>query len=192
MIDAQKALVLATGAACFLAFSWGTLRHFRPVGPMPLGMRLVGGISLLTMAVFTGSVVQSPLSAAWPLAPVLSAGALALFTWTVRATREKGFALAFAGAQPSSILETGPYRYVRHPFYTSYLLFWAATGVATGSGICWIGPMVLLACYAMAARREEHLIMRSRLAAEYSAYVLRTGMFLPWRRRAKHQFSQEI
>ena len=191
-MDGQKALVLVMGAACFLAFSWGTLRHFRSVGPMPPGMRLVGGVSVLAMAVFVWSVLQRPLSAVWLAAPVLSAGALALFAWTVRATRDEGFALAFAGAQPSSILARGPYRYVRHPFYTSYLLFWLATGVATGSGACWIGPTMLLACYATAARNEERLIMRSRLATEYSGYMSKTGMFLPRRAGLRQAFGQEV
>jgi protein-S-isoprenylcysteine O-methyltransferase Ste14 len=175
----SQMLVLMPGLACFLAFSWGTLRHFRSIGPMPLGMRLIGAVSLLTVAAFTWSVLASDLPGTWPAASILSFGSLALFIWTVRATRHAGFALAFAGAQPSKILVSGPFRYLRHPFYTSYLMFWLATCVATTSSVCMLGSAILLMCYFIASREEEDNISRSRLAAEYVNYASETGMFLP-------------
>lgn len=175
----QKLLVLVPGVACFLAFSWGMFRHFRCVGPMPVGMRLIGAVSFVAMTVFTWSVLAVPLSSVWPAAPVLSVAALALFGWAVATTRDTEFAVAFAHAQPPVLVTTGPFRYVRHPFYTSYLLFWLATGVATASGISWIGPAILLGCYIIAAREEEHLISHGRLGAEYAGYASRTGILLP-------------
>ena len=178
-------LVLVPGLACFLAFSWGTLRHFRPVGPMPLGMRLIGVISLITFSAFAWSVLTTPLPELWLAAPILSAASLALFIWATRATREAGFALAFAGAQPSQLLVSGPFRYLRHPFYSSYLLFWLATCFATNSALCVVGSVLLLICYLAASRDEEHRIAHGRLADEYASYAAETGMFLPWRRRKR-------
>lgn len=175
----QKLLVLAVGVACFLAFSWGMFRHFRSVGPMPVGMRLIGGGSFAAIIVFTWSVLAVPLSRVWPAAPILSAAALALFGWAVATTRNTEFAVAFTQAQPPVLVTGGPFRYVRHPFYTSYLLFWLATGFATASGICWIGPAILLGCYIIAARGEERLISRGCFGAEYASYVSRTGILLP-------------
>lgn len=176
---ARQMLVLMPGLACFLAFSWGTLRHFRSVGPMPPGMRLIGGVSLLTVTAFTWCVLASALPGTWPAAPILSFGSLALFTWAVRATRHAALAVAFAGAQPSKLLVTGPFRYLRHPFYTSYLTFWLATCVATTSSICIGGSAILLICYFTAAREEGKNISRSRLSAEYATYSSVTGMFFP-------------
>ena len=34
---------------------------------------------------------------------------------------------------PASLNQSGPYRFVRHPFYTSYSLTWLAAAVATAS-----------------------------------------------------------
>jgi len=178
-MTAGQALVLAPSLACFLAFSWGTLRHFRSAGPMPPGMRLIGAVSLVTMTAFAWSVLAEPLPGTWPLAVVLATGSLALFVWTVRATRDAGLALAFAGAQPSELVVVGPFRYLRHPFYTSYLLFWLATFIATLSNICALGLFVLLVCYVTAAREEEYSISRSRLAIQYVQYASGAGMFLP-------------
>lgn len=177
----QKLLVLLPGIACFLGFSWGTLRHFRSVGPMPHGMRLVGVISIVAMAAFTWFVLLTPLSEFWPAASVLSVGSLALFIWTVRTTRDAGFALAFAGAQSPKLLTIGPFRYIRHPFYTAYLIFWLGTFFATSSSLSLSGFIVLLVCYVLAAREEERIMSRGQLAAEYAAYASQTGMFLPRR-----------
>lgn len=179
MMFGQKLLVLTVGGVCFLAFSWGMFRHFRSVGPMPAGMRMIGAVSFVAMVVFTWSVLAAPLSSIWPAAPVLSAGALALFGWAVATTRNTEFAVAFTQVQPAALVTRGPFRYVRHPFYTSYLIFWLATGVATTSVICWIGPAILLACYIVAAQREERLISRGRFGAEYASYASRTGILLP-------------
>lgn len=179
MMPAPKLLVLLPGAACFIGFSWGTLRHFRSTGPVRPGMRLIEAVSLVVMALFTWLVLTRPLPDVWPAAPVLCLGSLALFIWTVRTTRDAGFALAFSGAQPPAVLTRGPFRHVRHPFYTSYLIFWFATCVATMSSLCWIGFITILVCYIVAARGEERTMSRSRLAAEYAHYAARTGMFLP-------------
>lgn len=175
----EKLTVLAFGATCFLAFAWAMLGHFRSDGPMPFGMRLIGAISLASMTVFTWSVCTMRLSPLWPVAPTLSATSLASFIWAVRATRETGLAVAFAATKPSVLVASGPFRYVRHPFYASYLIFWFATSFATLSSACCVGPLLLLACYAIAARKEECLMSCSDLGAEYANYASRTGMFFP-------------
>lgn len=175
----QSLLVFMPGAACFLAFSWGTLRHFRSVGPMPSGMRLIGTISVFAMAVFTWLVFSAPVSEVWSVASLLSIGSLALFIWTVRTTRGAGFALAFADAQSPHLLTSGPFHYVRHPFYTSYLIFWLATYIATLSTLSLVGLIILLVCYTVAARSEERLMSTGQLATTYASYTLRVGMFLP-------------
>ena len=175
----ERLTVLASGAACFLAFTWAMLRHFRSDGPMPFGMRVIGTTSLAAMAVFTWSVCTEQLSQAWPVTPILSATSLASFAWAVQTTKGAGFGFAFAATKPSVLVVNGPFHYVRHPFYTSYLAFWFATCFATTSSACCVGPLVLLACYVLAARREEHLMARSDFGAEYASYASRTGMFVP-------------
>jgi len=97
MMVEQRLSILLLAACCFLSFSWGTLKHFRSVGPMPHGMRLIGAISILIMAAFAWQVSATPLSAAWPAALVLMIGSLALFAWTVRTTHnEERFLLSGA------------------------------------------------------------------------------------------------
>ena len=175
----ERLTVLAFGAACFLTFAWAALTRFHTDGPMPFGMRLIGAVSLATMAVFIWSVCTMPLSRLWPAAPILSAASLASFVWTVRATRGARFAVAFTATKPSALVVSGPFRYVRHPFYASYIIFWFATCFATTSSAYWAGPAILLTCYVVAARREECLMSHGDLGAEYASYASRTCMFFP-------------
>lgn len=175
----ERLTVLALGAACFLAFTWAMLGHFRSDGPMPFGMRVIGATSLAAMAVFTWCVCTAQLSRAWPVTPILSAVSLASFAWAVHTTRNADFAFAFAATKPSILVVSGPFHYIRHPFYTSYLIFWFATCFATTSSVCWVGPLTLLTCYVVAARREERLMADGDLGAEYASYASRTGMFFP-------------
>ncbi len=76
-------------------------------------------------------------------------------------------------------MEHGPYRFVRHPFYCSYLLAWAAGFVATAQ--TWLLPTVavMLVIYVRAAKLEEEKFTRSPLAGTYERYRSRTGLFLP-------------
>jgi protein-S-isoprenylcysteine O-methyltransferase Ste14 len=77
------------------------------------------------------------------------------------------------------LVEGGPYRLLRHPFYCSYLLAWTAGIAATGRW--WLIPtvLVMLAIYVRAARMEEDKFTRSPLAAAYERYRSQTGMLLP-------------
>jgi protein-S-isoprenylcysteine O-methyltransferase Ste14 len=78
------------------------------------------------------------------------------------------------------VVDTGPYRWVRHPIFTSFF------GVAMG--LLLVNPAVttlLLVVYVWvdfprAARSEEELLMES--LPQYASYVERTGRFWPQRR----------
>ena len=78
-----------------------------------------------------------------------------------------------------SLVTSGPYRVVRHPFYTSYLIFWVA--MTLGAWSVWgIAVLVLLtAMYTVAARTEEAKFAATPMAGEYAEYRKRAGMFWP-------------
>jgi protein-S-isoprenylcysteine O-methyltransferase Ste14 len=87
--------------------------------------------------------------------------------------------VAFETDQPEFLLRHGPFRYVRHPFYLSYLIFWTATAAAFVGFLPWAAPAVMLAIYQNAASREEGKFAKSELAAAYDQYRGQAGMFLP-------------
>lgn len=176
-------LVLVVGYACFIVFLWATRKHFLVSGPMPPGMRIVIVLSFIGTIWFTVRVAVSGVGPGAPYAIALMAVAFGLFCWTVKATRERRLPIAFAGALPNFIYRTGPYRYVRHPFYLSYILCWIGTSVATRDVGSWVVPLVMAAIYVVVAQREERGFDSSRLAEAYAAYRRKTAMFIPVARR---------
>jgi protein-S-isoprenylcysteine O-methyltransferase Ste14 len=105
---------------------------------------------------------------------------LAVFWWSVSATRSsKRLTLAFTPDKPAFLIDSGPYSRVRHPFYTSYLLFWAGAALVGADASSYAIAIVISLCFVAAARMEESKFMRSALAADYAVYRRQTGMFLP-------------
>jgi protein-S-isoprenylcysteine O-methyltransferase Ste14 len=174
-----SATLFGLGFLCFAAFSWGVKGHFRRTGRIPAGTILISVLTVAGFGWFAAHIVATPLSAAWPAALALFGAALALFFWTVRATRQTPPTLAFDTDSPAFLLRHGPYQYVRHPFYLSYLLFWTGTAVAFTGLASWLAPAVMLAVYWNAASREEQKFAASDFRAAYAAYRRQAGMFLP-------------
>jgi protein-S-isoprenylcysteine O-methyltransferase Ste14 len=80
---------------------------------------------------------------------------------------------------PRSIVTYGAYKYVRHPFYSAFLLALIGMLVACphpGTLVCLVYTAVMLR---YTARKEEHKLSNSEFGDEYRSYLARTGRFLP-------------
>lgn len=178
-MEPQQIVLVATAGSILAAFTWGVIAHFsRPHG-VPALMYVIGiATGALTCAQIARMTRVDP---GWWTAPVLVgyAASLALYLWAVAATRGRGFSLAFSADLPTALVARGPYRYVRHPFYASYLLYWLAGALAIRE--TWLIPAVavVVALYVVAALAEERKFARSAVSDTYRAYRQSTGMFLP-------------
>jgi protein-S-isoprenylcysteine O-methyltransferase Ste14 len=110
---------------------------------------------------------------------ILMACALALYEWARHTIAGRRFAIAWSIGVPEAVCETGPYRYVRHPSYASYILAFAAQSAALPSP--WTAAIFVFnaAVFAHASRADERTIAGSDLATEYARYKQRVGRFLP-------------
>lgn len=174
-----SSIVALGGLLCFGSFSWAFNSHFRRTEAVPPGMKM---ISLLSLAGFVAFLIRLAVygPAFHGLYGLCCFGiSLVIFAWTIKATRHTPPTMAFDTDQPDFLLKHGPYRYVRHPFYLSYMVFWVGTAAATPGVIGWVTPAVMLAVYQHAASREEAKFATSSLAAAYAAYRRSAGMFLP-------------
>lgn len=144
----------------------------------------------LLAAAFVGRLPGAPSWAAlYPgqdLAPLLPAvGSVALIFLTLGTHQSRISLWHQSSDRPQSIVTAGAYRYIRHPFYTSFLLAFAAADLLLPH------PAVLaLSLYAFAlllwtARGEEKRLSVSEFGSEYTAYISRTGRFFPAFRRSR-------
>jgi protein-S-isoprenylcysteine O-methyltransferase Ste14 len=80
-----------------------------------------------------------------------------------------------------SLVTTGPYRWVRHPFYVAAALCFAGVSLAVASWLLALAGGLILVLLVLRTDREEELLVE-RFGDAYRRYAERTGRFLPrWR-----------
>ena len=81
-----------------------------------------------------------------------------------------------------ALVTSGPYRWIRHPIYTTYFAWTVSFFLLTANGF--IGLVLLALSILLASRVEgEEAMVLERFGDEYRAYMQRTGRFLPRSRR---------
>ena len=179
MAFALDVLVTVVALTIFGQHIWALRGHFASER-MTGGARVisVGALtSCVLLLVLTWTVEQPPLA---QLAGIAVMGvSLILFWAAVRASSKARLRFAFDEALPNSLVTFGPYRHVRHPFYTSYLMFWSGWAIASWS-LWGLAPIVIMGVlYTIAARYEEKLLIGSGMSSAYRQYRNSTGMFWP-------------
>lgn len=76
------------------------------------------------------------------------------------------------------LIESGPYRTVRHPIYTGMLVAMAGSALALGQARALVALVVTAMGFYFKARKEERYML-SEFGEKYQVYARRTGMLLP-------------
>jgi protein-S-isoprenylcysteine O-methyltransferase Ste14 len=107
--------------------------------------------------------------------------ALALFLSAIESARRTPMTRTFV-YEPGcdTILQTGPYRVIRHPIYLSYSLAWLAAPVAMQSPLLGATAIGMIACYVVSAHEEERRLANGVRAADYAKYRARTWRMVPF------------
>jgi protein-S-isoprenylcysteine O-methyltransferase Ste14 len=172
-------LITAAGIGWIVPVIWSGRGHFES-DKVPRGSLLIALVVLITVGLYSYLIwTQSQPVLAEAVGLVVMLLAIWMFFMTIRASRRGRLRMAFDEEGPRGLVEEGPYKYVRHPFYVSYVIFFAAFALATWSPVA-IGPLIVIAIiYVLAARMEERLFAATPMAASYDAYRKRTGFFWP-------------
>ena len=129
---------------------------------------------VLTLAVYCRIELLNGIAAL-----VLGACAVTLYEWCRRTIRGYGLSVIKSESLPESIVQAGPYRYIRHPFYSSYLI--ANLALLAAFPVIWtlLAAIVNFAFFIHGARTEERNLSDGPLGPAYAEYKRRTGMFIP-------------
>ena len=112
------------------------------------------------------------------IALALIVGGLVL-RWTSIMILGRLFTVNVAIQSGHTLVETGPYRYIRHPSYTGLLLAFVGLGVSFGSWLS-IGVLVVPITLALLRRIDvEEAALRRGLGEAYTDYCTRTKRLIP-------------
>ncbi len=90
------------------------------------------------------------------------------------------FTTVVAVAPEQTVIETGPYRLIRHPSYTGFLI------TLLGFGLCltnWLSLLVIMACALIGFSyriRVEEQVLQEQLGQRYQEYMRHTKRLIPF------------
>ncbi len=131
--------------------------------------------------------VQYGIAVAAPAAGWVRSGGVVLWTLGFLCESVGDWQLAKFKANPANrhgLLQTGLWRYTRHPnYFGDFLVWWGLYLIALSQGAAWwtvIGPLVM----SVLLRRVSGVTLLEKSLKEtkpgYAAYVRRTNAFFPW------------
>jgi protein-S-isoprenylcysteine O-methyltransferase Ste14 len=166
---------------CYVAFAVGVWTVFTRQGPIGAGLRLIQICAPVAAVVQIWAIRVTQGVPPWRQAAgcMLFVLSLTLFLRCALLTRRRKLTLAFSRDTPTFVLTVGPYRWVRHPFYSSYLLAYLAGVVVSGHLAALTVLLGMVGIYTFAASAEERKFEESALKEEYRSYAHRAGRFLP-------------
>lgn len=150
-----------------------------------LTLRPVAFIRLMGMLAFmihppwmSWSSVPLPLWLRWVGVALVVTGA-AIISWTFRSLG-KNLTDTVVPREHATLVTDGPYRWVRHPFYSGFIVGAVADPLITANWFIALGGVLLLGLLVMRSRREEDRLIE-RFGQAYQDYMQRTGSFFPRR-----------
>jgi len=111
----------------------------------------------------------------------IGVGAIALagilLAWTMR-TLGKNLTDTVVTRQEHTLVTSGPYRWIRHPFYDSAALLTTSFFLITANWFFLAGGAILFCLFAARLRTEEANLV-ARFGDRYRDYMARTARFIP-------------
>ncbi len=126
---------------------------------------------------FSWAAFPLPLWARW-IGVLLSVVSLLLIVW-VQWALDLNFSHILHLRAEHTLVEHGPYRWVRHPMYTTHFIHGISIVLLTSSWL--VGGLYLVAfsLIVLARLHKEEQAMLEKFGGAYRQYMRRTGRFLP-------------
>ncbi|MGH2567662.1 MAG: methyltransferase family protein, partial [Bacteroidota bacterium] len=132
----------------------------------PLGLMTMAGliVYMVNPAAMAWSSVSLPTWLRWT-GVVIGVMAGFLFTWTFRSIG-KNITDTVVTRKDHTLVTTGPYRWVRHPFYVTTALAIVANAAVAANAFILITGILALALIVLRTKKEEELLV-ARFGEEY-------------------------
>jgi protein-S-isoprenylcysteine O-methyltransferase Ste14 len=174
-----------------LAAGWSKPSVKQPAAGREVPYRIVVIVGILLLAGlyphrFSSEIMLWRTGVALGWAMVILAVVGFLFMWWARIYLGKLWSSGVRIKADHRVVDTGPYRLVRHPIYTGVIVSGFATAVLRGTAAGFLGAALMTVSWYIKARMEEGFLREQLGAADYDAYARRVPMlvpFLKWNKR---------
>ena len=184
IVPAVGLLGLAFGLSEFLLNVFKRSKR-RDAGADAGSLRLIWIVILISM--FIGMLVANSVpGAALPngrglyVAGFTIFGIGALLRWYSIFYLGRFFTVDVRVGEDHQVIDTGPYRWVRHPSYTGVLLEFIGFALCVGNALSMVVILVPTFCAFLYRIRVEELALRNGLGERYNAYCRRTRRLIPF------------
>ncbi len=114
----------------------------------------------------------------WILVALTTAGLL--FAWWARIYLGRLWSDWVVKKAGQHVVDTGPYRFVRHPIYLGLIVAAFATAIVKGTSFALLGAAIMTAAFYTKARREERFLRAELGENAYEDYASKTAMLVPF------------
>jgi protein-S-isoprenylcysteine O-methyltransferase Ste14 len=122
-------------------------------------------------------VPAMPLWLRWVGALLLVAG-VTLLGWAHRHL-DRNFHSLVVSRPGHVLIQSGPYRIIRHPIYTAYLLAYGGGGLLAANWVLAVIATVAFALLVVLRLPQEEALLLNTFGDRYRRYIARTGALLP-------------
>ena len=91
----------------------------------------------------------------------------------------KSFSSLVVSKEDHQLVTSGPYRWIRHPIYTAYLLNYVGGGLVASNLVLTFVPVIFFGLMIINRIPREEAVMREEFGQDYVALAKRTGRLLP-------------
>lgn len=91
----------------------------------------------------------------------------------------KSFHSLMVSKEEQTLIESGPYQWIRHPIYTAYLMAYLGGGLLSSNWVLTIVPVTMYAILVGRRMGKEEKMMEELFGQKYVAYEKRTGRLVP-------------
>lgn len=152
-----------------------------PTAPIANLLVLIALLSSLAFMLFPSLIAFAafglPAWARWLALPVALAG-FALMTWAQR-TLGRNWSDTPVQLRGHTLVSDGPYRWVRHPMYTAFLMILSTPLLITANWLVGLAWIVGTGLDIRARMRAEESMLQATFGSAYTEQAAKTGRLLP-------------